>query len=148
VRLRIVANSPFTPYAPLASDLGIERSIDLVPAQFEDVPRHLSDAAVALNPRVGGDGVPQKLLNYMAAGTPIVSFRSSAKHLLHGELGWVVEDGDVTAFADGIERLLADSALAARLGANARSYARATLTWERTAEQAEAVYRRLVACRP
>jgi len=148
VRLRIVANSPFTPYAPLASDLGIERSIDLVPAPFEDVPRHLSDAAVALNPRVGGDGVPQKLLNYMAAGTPIVSFRSSAKHLSHGELGWVVEDGDVTAFADGIERLLADSALAARLGANARSYARATLTWERTAEQAEAVYRRLVACRP
>jgi glycosyltransferase involved in cell wall biosynthesis len=81
----------------------------------------------------------------MAAGAPIVSFRSSAKHISHGELGWVVEDGDITAFADGIERLLGDSALAARLGANARSYARATLTWERTAEQAEGVYRRIVA---
>jgi len=145
VRLRIVANSPFTSYAPLAADLGIQQAIDLVPARFEDVPRHLTDAAVALNPRVGCDGVPQKLLNYMAAGAPIVSFRSSAKHISHGELGWVVEDGDITAFADGIEGLLDDSALAARLGANARSYARATLTWERTAEQAEGVYRRIVA---
>lgn len=145
VRLRIVGNSPFTPYAQLAADLGIQQAIDLVPARFEDIPRQLTDAAVALNPRVDCDGVPQKLLNYMAAGAPIVSFRSSAKHLSHGELGWVVDDGDVAAFADGIERLLADSALAARLGANARSYARATLTWERTAEQAEGVYRRVVA---
>jgi glycosyltransferase involved in cell wall biosynthesis len=145
VRLRIVADSTFTPYARLASELGIQQAIDLVAARFEDVPGHLTDADVALNPRVGCDGVPQKLLNYMAAGAPIVSFRSSAKHLSHGELGWLVDDGDVAGFADGIHRLLDDSALAARLGANARTYACATLTWERTAEQAEALYRRVVA---
>jgi glycosyltransferase involved in cell wall biosynthesis len=145
VRLKIVTDSSFTPYAGLASDLGIQQAIDLVPARFEDVPRHLTDAAVALNPRIDCDGVPQKLLNYMAAGAPIVSFRSSAKHLEHGKLGWVVDDGDIAAFADGIDRLLNDSALAVRLGANARSYAQASLTWGRTAEQAEAVYARIVA---
>jgi glycosyltransferase involved in cell wall biosynthesis len=80
----------------------------------------------------------------MAAGAPIVSFRSSAKHLAHGELGWVVEDGDVAGFADGIDRLLTDSALAVRLGANARSYAQASLTWDSAAEKAEAVYARIV----
>jgi glycosyltransferase involved in cell wall biosynthesis len=145
VRLKIVTASPFAPYAGLASALGIHQAIDLVPARFEDLPRHLTDAAVALNPRIGCDGVPQKLLNYMAAGAPIVSFRSSAKHLAHGELGWVVEDGDVAAFADGIDRLLTDPALAVRLGANARSYAQATLTWDSTAAQAEAVYAKIVA---
>ncbi len=144
VRLRIVADSSFAPYQPLAAELGIHEAIDLVAGRFEDVPRHLPDAAVALNPRVGCDGIPQKLLNYMAAGAPIVSFRSSAKHLAHGELGWVVDDGDVIAFAEGIDHLLGDSTLARRLGANARAYAQATLTWERTAEQAEAVYRRIV----
>jgi glycosyltransferase involved in cell wall biosynthesis len=145
VRLKIVTDSPFASYAGLASALGIQQTIDLVPARFEDVPRHLTDAAVALNPRIDCDGVPQKLLNYMAAGAPIVSFRSSAKHLAHGELGWVVEDGDVAGFADGIDRLLTDSALAVRLGANARSYAQASLTWDSTAQQAEAVYARIVA---
>jgi glycosyltransferase involved in cell wall biosynthesis len=144
VRLRIVADSSFTAYQPLAAELGIQESIDIVAGRFEDVPGHLTDAAVALNPRVDCDGIPQKLLNDMAAGAPIVSFRSSAKHLAHGELGWVVDDGDIMAFADGIDRLLRDSALARRLGANARAYAQATLTWERTAEQAEAVYRRIV----
>jgi glycosyltransferase involved in cell wall biosynthesis len=145
VRLRIVADSPFAPYQPLAAELGIQDAIDLVPGRFEDVPSHLTDAAVALNPRISCHGIPQKLLNYMAAGAPIVSFRSSAKHVSHGELGWVVEDGDVTGFADGIDHLLGDPALARRLGANARAYARAALSWERTAEQAESVYRRIVA---
>ena len=144
VRLRVVSDSSFAPYQSLAAELGINQAIDLVSAPFEDVPRHLTDAAVALNPRVGCDGIPQKLLNYMAAGAPIVSFRSSAKHLVHGELGWVVEDGDVMAFAEGIDHLLSDSTLARRLGDNARAYAQATLTWERTAEQAEVVYRRIV----
>jgi len=144
VRLKIVTHSPFAPYAGLASALGIQQAIDLVSARFEDVPRHLTDAAVALNPRIDCDGVPQKLLNYMAAGAPIVSFRSSAKHLAHGELGWVVEDGDVAAFANGIDHLLTDSALAVRLGANARSYAQASLTWDSTAAKAEGVYARIV----
>jgi glycosyltransferase involved in cell wall biosynthesis len=144
VRLKIVTHSPFAPYAGLASELGIQQAIDLVPGRFEEVPRHLTEAAVALNPRIDCEGVPQKLLNYMAAGAPIVSFRSSAKHLAHGELGWVVEDGDVAGFADGIDRLLTDSALAVRLGANARSYAQASLTWDSAAEKAEAVYARIV----
>lgn len=145
VRLRIVGDSPFAPYERLADELGVRDAIDLVPANFEEVPGHLGAASVALHPRTSCDGIPQKLVNYMAAGAPIVTFRGSAKHLAHGEHGWVVDDGDVLAFADGIDRLLRDPALADRLGANARAYARETLTWERTAEQAEAIYRRILA---
>ena len=145
VRLRIVADSPFTPYEPLAAELGVRHAIDLVPADFETVPGHLSDAAVALHPRTSCDGLPQKLVNYMAAGAPIVAFRGSAKELAHGEHGWVVADGDCVAFAEGIDRLLRDPGLAHRLGANARAYAERALSWERTAEQVEAVYRRILA---
>jgi glycosyltransferase involved in cell wall biosynthesis len=144
VRLRIVADSPFTPYEPLAAELGVRHAIDLVPADFETVPGHLSDASVALHPRTSCDGLPQKLVNYMAAGAPIVAFRGSAKELAHGEHGWVVADGDCVAFAEGIDRLLRDPGLAHRLGANARAYAERTLSWERTAEQVEAVYRRIL----
>jgi glycosyltransferase involved in cell wall biosynthesis len=144
VRLRIVADSAFDPYEPLAARLGIREAIDLEPADFDAIPDHLMEAAVALNPRTSCDGIPQKLVNYMAAGAPIVSFRSSAKHLTHGELGWIVEDGDVAGFADGIDHLLRNPALASRLGANARTYAQETLTWERAAERAEAVYHQIL----
>jgi glycosyltransferase involved in cell wall biosynthesis len=143
-RLRIVAGPGFEPYERLACDLGIREFVDLPPARFEDVPGHLTDATVALNPRTSCPGIPQKLLNYMAAGVPIVSFRGSAKHLVHGEHGWLVEDGDVAAFAGAIEHLLGNPELASRLGQNARDFARDTLTWERTAEQAEGLYRRVV----
>lgn len=145
VRLRIVADSDFEPYERLAQELGVRELIDLPPARFEDVPAHLTDATIALNPRVSCPGIPQKLLNYMAAGVPIVSFRGSAKHLAHGEHGWLAEDGDVAGFAGAIEHLLGNPELARRLGHNARAYARETLTWERTAEQAEALYRRVMA---
>lgn len=144
VRLRIVADSPFEPYEPLAAKLGVRGAIDLVSAGFDDIPDHLMDADVALNPRTSCDGIPQKLVNYMAAGAPIVSFRSSAKYLAHGQLGWIVEDGDVAGFAAAIDHLLRNPALASRLGANARTYAQATLTWERAAEQVEAVYRKIL----
>ena len=143
VRLRLVSDSPFGAYEPLAAALGVRDAIDVVPSRFDDLPRHLAGAAVALNPRTSCDGIPQKLLNYMAAGRPIVSFAGSAKDLTHGTLGWVVADGDVPGFARAIHRLLDDPALARSLGENALAYVRAERSWERVAERTEEVYRRV-----
>jgi glycosyltransferase involved in cell wall biosynthesis len=143
VRLEIVAESGFAPYEPLALELGVRESIDLVPVAFAEVPLRLAGAAVALNPRTSCDGIPQKLLNYMAAGRPIVSFAGSAKHLRHGELGLVVANDDVTGFAEAIDHLLDDTMLARALGENARAHVRAERSWEGAAEQIEAVFDRV-----
>ena len=82
--------------------------------------RRTSRATVLANPRIDCSGIPQKLLNYMASGTPVVSFAGSAKLLTHERSGLVVPDADVTAFAAAVLRLMADADLRRRLGACAQ----------------------------
>lgn len=104
VRLRIVVSEDtFERYEREAVELGIRPFIDVHEVAFHEVPDLLASADVALNPRVECDGLPQKLMNYMASGRPIVSFASSAKHLVHMEHGLIVPDGHTTAFAQAIE---------------------------------------------
>ncbi|MEO8089214.1 MAG: glycosyltransferase family 4 protein [Gemmatimonadales bacterium] len=141
VRLEIVAESGFAQYEPLALELGVRDSIDLIPLSFTEVPQRLAAATVALNPRTQCGGVPQKLLNYMAAGRPIVSFAGSAKHLRHGEDGWVVANDDVGGFADAINHLLEDRPMARIMGEKARQYVRAERSWESVGQRIEQVFR-------
>lgn len=140
VRLRIVTDSRFDDYQPLAQALKLQPHLEFARADFSRVPHHLHEADVVLNPRVYCDGVPMKLLNYMAAGKPIVSFAGSAKTITHNETGLVVEDENIIAFADAVCRLLANPTWAAQLGGNAQQQVQAKYTWERVAEKVEAIY--------
>jgi glycosyltransferase involved in cell wall biosynthesis len=144
VRLLILSETSFAQYEPLAHDLGIEAAIDVLDVPFEQLPGYLLAADVAVNPRLKSDGVPQKLMNYMAAGLPIVSFEGSAAHLRHGQTGWIVPNGDIGAFAEGILRMLDHPRLAGRIGRAARKEVTAEYSWERTAEKLEAVYDHLL----
>ena len=56
---------------------------------------------IALNPRVDCDGLPVKLLNYMATGRAIVSFAGSAEILEHEQTGLVVPSGDTPGVCFG-----------------------------------------------
>ena len=144
VRLTIVSESSFAPYESLARELGILGSIDVVAAGFDRIPALLAAADIAVNPRVDCDGIPLKLLNYMAASRPVISFASAAPGVRHRENGWLVPDGDVDAFAEGVLTVLGDDGLAERLGRNARSFVEAHHSWQKTAEQTEEVYRGLL----
>jgi len=145
VRLMIVTDSPFTPFEPLARRLGVLAAVDLRRATFPQQPPLLAAATVAVNPRVRCDGIPQKLLNYMAAGMPIVSFEGSAGPLRHEVTGLCVPDGETAAMADAMERLLTDPALARTLGDAARDLARREFSWEQVAARVEQVYREAIA---
>ncbi|NNF11889.1 MAG: glycosyltransferase family 4 protein [Gemmatimonadetes bacterium] len=144
VRLTIATEDSFTPYEQTAIDMGIRSFIDVHEVDFSRVPELLGEAEIALNPRVDCDGLPQKLLNYMAAGRPVVSFAGSAKHLTDGRHGTVVEDRDVEGFARAIDDLLSDSAWAHGLGTAGRTMVRNELSWEATAARVEALYHRVV----
>jgi glycosyltransferase involved in cell wall biosynthesis len=146
VRLTIAADSPFAPYEALARQLGIRDAIDLVPAPtFRDLPDLLAAADVAVNPRTECDGIPVKLLNYMASGRAIVSFAASAPGVEHGVNGWLVDNGNVEQLAAGIVALLDDPGLAAELGRAARRHVAENCRWPIVAERCEAVYHRLLA---
>ena len=145
VRLMIVTDSSFTPFEPLAQQLGVLAAVDLRRATFAQQPALLAAATVAVNPRIRCDGIPQKLLNYMAAGMPIATFEGSASPVRHEVTGLCVPDGDTAAMADALERLLTDRALARTLGDAAREQARREFSWEQVAARVEQVYRDAIA---
>jgi glycosyltransferase involved in cell wall biosynthesis len=144
VRLLIVTDSSFEPFEILTRKLGVAHAIDVRSVHFAEQPSLLAQADVAINPRVDCDGIPQKLLNYMAAGKPIVSFNGSAVHLEHGRTGLRIADGDTGAMADAIERLLDDRALAERLGRAARQQVQHQFSWDGVAQRVEQVYREVL----
>lgn len=65
------------------------------------------------------EGLPNSVLEAMAAGRPIVATEvgAVADAVADGETGYLVPPGDPRALADRIDRLLADPGLRARLGA-------------------------------
>jgi len=144
LRLRVITEDPLNGYAVLAASLGVRDAIDVSSVELSDLPQALAAADVAVNPRVDCTGLPQKLLNYMAAGCPIVSFESSAKHIAHETSGLIVADRDVGGMAAAILRLLKDRTLARRLGHSAQQTARAEHGWPRVAERVEAVYNAVI----
>jgi glycosyltransferase involved in cell wall biosynthesis len=145
VRLMIVTDSSFRAYDALARRLGVLAAVNLRRATFPQLPGLLAAATVAVNPRVHCDGIPQKLLNYMSAGLPIVSFEGSAGPLRHEVTGLCVPDGDTAAMAVAMERLLTDRALARTLGDAAREQARREFSWAQVAARVEQVYRAAIA---
>lgn len=144
LRLCMAVSSPFDPYEGLARTLGIRAAIELIPDNFEQLPLQLADAAFAALPRMHCDGIPQKLLNYMAAGKGIVCSAGSAKLLEHERTGLVVPNGDVSAFAAAIVRLASDPALRGVLGQAAREYVERNYSWDQAAERLERIYQGVV----
>jgi len=144
LRLRVMTEDSLNGYEALAGSLGVRDAIDVASVSLPELPGALAAAQVAVNPRIDCTGLPQKLLNYMAAGCPIVSFESSAKHIINETSGLVVADRDIDGMAAAMVRLLDDRALARQLGLSAQNYARTELSWPRVAERVEAVYNALL----
>lgn len=146
VRLLILTDAPeaFGAYWPLAARLGVEEAVEVVGARFEELPERFAEVDVAVSPRTNCPGVPQKMLNYMAAGLPIVAFRGSAGYLEAGRTALVVPDGDVGGLADAIGALLGDRARGRELGRAAAAHVRRHLTWEATARRVDRVYARVL----
>jgi glycosyltransferase involved in cell wall biosynthesis len=84
-----------------------------------------------------------KLLNYMLAGRPIVSFAGGAKGVRHLHDAYIVANHDCEALGEGIVTLLKDGALAAKLGANARATVLANFDWRQICAKIECIYDRL-----
>ncbi|HEX3844173.1 MAG TPA: glycosyltransferase, partial [Steroidobacteraceae bacterium] len=145
LRLCFSVSSSFGPYEQTARRLGVREAIDVLPDGFGELPLRLAGSEIAVLPRVSCPGIPQKLLNYMAAGKAIVASAGSAKVLEHERTGLVVTDGDVSGFADAMLRLAGNPQLAAELGRTARETVAKEFSWERAAEKMEGVYERLAA---
>lgn len=140
LRLVFSASSSFDAYEPHALRLGIRESLELIPDNFGDLADRLAGAAMAVLPRTRCDGIPQKLLNYMAAGKAIVASAGSAKVVENERTGLVVPNDDAAAFARALLRLAGNPGFAQELGRNAREHVGKNYSWQQAAERLENVY--------
>lgn len=142
--LKIITSSPIEPYADMISKLELRNNLIVEDADYFHIPAHLHSASIALHPRVNCDGLPLKLLNYMATGRPIVSFEGSAEALEHEQTGLVVANNDVAGFADAVLRIFENPSLAESLGKNAQSHVQEFFVWENSIRSLETIYASLL----
>lgn len=93
------------------------------------------------------DGIPNVLVEAMAAGAPVVATNvSGIPELVDDEVnGLLVEPDDPTALADALVRLHEDKRLAARLTAAGQATVRERFDGERLAEDLAALFREAIA---
>ncbi|NOZ68482.1 MAG: glycosyltransferase family 4 protein [Deferribacteres bacterium] len=104
----------------MAAGLGISGHV-IFTGFVEDIPGiySFSDVAVLTS---WSEGLPQSLLQAMAAGVPVIATRVGGvpEVVIHGRTGMLVEPGDHKALAEGIIKILNDPGLSMQLAGNAR----------------------------
>ena len=95
------------------------------------------------------EGLPLVCLEAMASGRPVVASNVDGipDAVLDGQTGLLVRPDDAGALAIALERLVADPALADRLGAMGSQRAREAFAWPGIAERYLAVFSRAAASR-
>jgi glycosyltransferase involved in cell wall biosynthesis len=101
---------------------GLQEKIDFLGPR-SDIPELLAQADVFAFSVRPEEGLGIALVEAMAAGVPVVASDVGAcrEVLDNGTCGLLVEPGNATALADGIERLLRDRSLAGELARRARA---------------------------
>jgi glycosyltransferase involved in cell wall biosynthesis len=131
----------------LAAGLGLARQVRFVghlegPALAE---AYRSARVLALPSQ--NDNFPLVVLEAMASRLAVVATRVGAVPDLikDGDQGILVKPGDIRGLAAGLRRLLADAALAQRLGAAGRELVEADYTWSAQGDKTEEVLQDVLA---
>jgi glycosyltransferase involved in cell wall biosynthesis len=103
----------------LSHDLGLSGSVTFL-GQREDVHSWLRSAECAVLPSLS-EGLPNAVLEYMAAGLPIVATRvGGIPELIHDQVdGLLVPPADAHALGEALVRVLTDRALSGKIAKNA-----------------------------
>lgn len=128
-----------------ASRLGLDGRVVFTGSRL-DVPELLSEVAVSVLPSLS-EGLPNAVLESMAAGVPVVATRvgGSPEAVEDGVTGLLVPPRDAEALTRAISSLLENPDLAARVGATGRERVTAHFSLERMVRETESLYARLLA---
>jgi glycosyltransferase involved in cell wall biosynthesis len=132
-----------SPVAETAESLGLSPFIHLTGfVPDEDLPAIYSGADLFVFPSLyEGFGLP--VLEAMACGTPVVTSNSSSLPEVAGEAALLVDPTDVDGLVHAMRRVLSDPDLAADLRQRGLERAKG-FTWERTARETLAVYKKVL----
>jgi glycosyltransferase involved in cell wall biosynthesis len=131
----------------LAAAIPSRHRVVFVPFTERPLAFYRLASVAALPSRI--EGLSQSLLEAMALGLPVLASDAGGNPDLveHERTGLLVPPLDPAAWARGLERLLGEPALAARVADAGRDRVRGEFRLERTAELTERVYREALARR-
>lgn len=120
------------------------REIVTMTGHREDVAELLSAMDVFVFPSTGNEGVPQAVLQAMAAGLPVVasSLPSIAEVVREGETGLLFPPGDGPALVEKVLHLAGDADLRRKMGEAGRIHVRERFSESGMLDRLEEVYRR------
>lgn len=146
-KLVILAGADFTPFVDHVRRLGIEDRV-IVRERVTDIEDYLQAADLGLFSSET-ESFCLSLLEAMWFGCPSVSTEVGGipEVMTSGKDGLLVPPGDAAALARGVETLLQDTTLRARLGRSAQRRARSHFSADEIVPQYEALYRRVCADR-
>lgn len=96
---------------------------------YEQVPRYLALADVAVSPKMSTTEANLKLFTYIAMGLPTVVFDNPVNREILGDIGVYAKPGDVESLADALVRVLRDREWAGQLGSKLRQKAAEEYSW-------------------
>lgn len=144
VRLIMVGDGPLLdPTRRLAQELGLGASVEFLGARDQEEVAALMRKARAFvqhsmtAPDGDSEGTPVSIIEAQMSGLPVISTRHAGipEVVMHGETGFLVEEGDVQSMGRIMGMLARDPGLAARLGQQARNHALARYTLSRHLER-------------
>jgi polysaccharide biosynthesis protein PslH len=109
-----------------------------------DLRPHLAAAAAVVVPLRLGGGTRLKIVEAMAMGKAVVSTTLGAEGIETVPGRDILIEDQPVAFADAVNRLLAEPGLAARIGQSARRQAVDRYAWSGAAQALEGFYRRIL----
>jgi len=144
-QLVLVGDGPERPAAEaLGRSLGVADGMRFL-GETVDLPQILRGGDVFLLPSET-ESFGLAALEAMSCGVPVVASDVGGipEVVVHGETGLLAPVGDIAAMAAAALRILADPALATRLGRAARARAETRFPLEPAVDRYEAVYRRVL----
>jgi L-malate glycosyltransferase len=111
----------------------------------DDVPSLLAACDIAVLPS-RAEGLPNALLEYMAAGLPIIASRvgGNAEIIQHDISGLLVPAQDPASLSQALLLLLSDSSRCRRLAIQAQGYVRRNFSLERLIDSIDGLYTELL----
>jgi len=130
-------------YRAQAEALGLASAVTFTGAiPYEEAPRYLHLADLAVAPKISATEGSGKLLAYMAAGLPVVAFDTPVHREVLGDLGLYAPAGDARALAARMAEALEDREAARARGMALRARAERLFGPDAVAQSLAAAYSR------
>jgi N-acetyl-alpha-D-glucosaminyl L-malate synthase BshA len=139
IRVLILAGGSFSPFEPLAAELGLRDNV-IVKEDAAVVEDYLPAADAGLYTSEN-ESFGLSILETLFFGKPVVAFQIGGIPEVVGDAAYLYAFGDITAMAASLDALLESPEVAREMGERGRQRAETNFTADRVVPRYEALYR-------